>query len=145
MAFFICAHTGRKKSKQNTIEPEALKSPTPSIALSGVSGSMKIDDISIQEQLSVFYYGGQTRSASGRRYSHPNQLKWVEEYENQRRASTSSTSPLPGNMMTTSKSNLGSANNLDVMKPDDSPPASPVMMYPVIPPGIQITNTDSDK
>lgn len=130
----------------NSIEPETLRSPTPSIALSGVSGGSKnLDDVSIQEQLSLFYYGNQTRDASGRRYSHPNQIKFVEEYENQRRASTTSNTPLPP-MMGRSNSTAGlvnSSNNLTVVDADSSPP-SPVMMFPVIPPGIKITNTDED-
>ncbi|CAL8072446.1 unnamed protein product [Orchesella dallaii] len=117
--FYRCFQ-GRKKNKLNSIDPERFRSPTPSIALSGVSSGSKIDDISIQEQLSVFYFG-QTKSASGRRYSHPNQLKWVEEYENQRRASTTSTTPIPVIDVTPSKTS--------------SPPPSPVMMFPVIPPG----------
>lgn len=136
----------RKKSKQNAIEPETLRSPTPSIALSAASGHSKnLDDVSIQEQLSLFYYGNQTgKDASGRRYSHPNQLKFVEEYENQRRASTTSTSPLPPMMgRSGSTAGIGSSYNLAVAK-TDSPPPSPVMMFPVIPPGIKITNTDDD-
>lgn len=117
---------GRKKS--NSIEPEVMRSPAPSIALSVVSGSSKLDEISIQEHLSVFYFGqnGSGKSPSGRRYSHPNQIKWVEEYESQRRASTTSTSPLPATM-----------SSLSVNKAS-SPPPSPVMQFPVIPPGIKI-------
>ncbi|ODM92081.1 hypothetical protein Ocin01_14600 [Orchesella cincta] len=113
----------RKKNKLNSIDPEPLRSPTPSIALSGVSTNSKLDDISIQEQLSVFYFGQNEsgKSASGRRYSHPNQLKWVEEYDNQRRASATSTTLIPVIDVTPSKSS--------------SPPPSPVMMFPVIPPG----------
>jgi hypothetical protein len=101
----------------------------PSIALTIASASRsQADDASIQDQLSLFHFG--QKSPSGRRYSHPNQSKWVEEYE---RRKSQPGSPAPSMHMNDPDD--------DNLSPDVVPPKvvephdSPIMQFPVIPPG----------
>jgi hypothetical protein len=66
--------------RRSKTSPDSMsRSPPPSIALTTAgSNRTEADEQSIQDQLSLFHFG--TKS-SGRRFSHPNQIKYVEEYE----------------------------------------------------------------
>src|SRR5689334_10713256 len=63
-------------------------SPPPRIALN----SERDGDVqSIHDQLSLFHFG--QKDESGRRYSHPNQTQWLEEYERRKSGMSQPASP----------------------------------------------------
>lgn len=116
------------------------KSP-PSIALT--ADRTQADEESIQEQLSLFHFGQKT---TGRRFSHPNQIKYVDEYERRKGLSqpgSPSVSLHPEfeefdyDEVHVNKFLIDSKKDDGVDHEGEKTP-SPVMENPVVPPGILI-------
>jgi len=90
--------------------------------------TVSYDDPEIKSQYDAFHFGPQS-TAFVRRGSHPNQIKWLEEYEKKK-------SPTPSLVFVQSNNSFDRPIS---RQPSLSPPSSPVSNQPVVPPGIVIS------